>query len=166
MSEKSTLHLLCGKMAAGKSTLARELTIKHNAILVVEDDWLKSLFGEEITSFTDYLQYSSRLKNMLFEHIQAMLLQGVTVVLDFPANTIDQRKALRVLFENTASRHVLHYLEATDALCKRQLRERSKALPAGAVFTSDAEFDAITQYFQPPSDDEGLMIKRYLLGDS
>jgi len=32
----------------------------------------------------------------------------------------------------------------TDDLCKRQLRQRSEALPAGFAWTTDAEFDAIT----------------------
>ena len=42
-------------------------------------------------------------------------------------------------------------------MCKDQLKERSKELPAGAPWTTDAEFEAITVYFQPPSEEEGSM---------
>jgi len=34
------LIFLCGKMAAGKSTLARELAQRENAVLLVQDDFL------------------------------------------------------------------------------------------------------------------------------
>lgn len=33
---QATLHLLCGKMAAGKSTLARDLALRHKAFLLEE----------------------------------------------------------------------------------------------------------------------------------
>jgi len=38
MSEEITLHFFCGKMAAGKFTLAKTLADKNNAILLVEDE--------------------------------------------------------------------------------------------------------------------------------
>lgn len=54
----------------------------------------------------------------------------------------------------------LHYIDASDELCKRQLKQRSKALPAGSAWTSDAEFDLVTAYFQPPADDEHFNVMR------
>jgi predicted kinase len=40
----ATLHIMCGKMAAGKSTLARQLAEAHGAILICEDLWLQQLY--------------------------------------------------------------------------------------------------------------------------
>jgi hypothetical protein len=57
--------------------------------------------------------------------------------------------------------HELHFIDAPDELCKRQLRVRSAALSAGTAWTTDAEFDAITVHFQEPSDDEGFNIVRH-----
>ena len=34
MDKNTTLHFFCGKMAAGKSTLAKHLSEKYNAILL------------------------------------------------------------------------------------------------------------------------------------
>lgn len=48
MNNQATLYLFCGKMAAGKSTLAKQLANDHNAILLVEDDLLSQLYPEEI----------------------------------------------------------------------------------------------------------------------
>ena len=78
MSRAGTLYVLCGKMAAGKSTLARELAQRNAAILLVQDDWL--------------------------DH-----------------------------------RH----------------------LADGAAWTTVAEFDAVTKYFQPPTVDEGFNVIRH-----
>ncbi len=161
MKTETTLHLLCGKMAAGKSTLAKKLAKKHNAILLVEDEWLLSLYPEEIKNIPDYIKYSLRLKNTVLHHIRSLLLHDLSVVLDFPANTKDQRKDLRAIFEKENIVHILHYVDTSDDLCKHQLRQRSKDKPEDSAFTTDAEFDAITKYFQPPSEDEGFNIIHY-----
>lgn len=47
---KTTLHLLCGKIASGKSTLARSLAAQHSAMLLSEDNWLSKLYPEQIKS--------------------------------------------------------------------------------------------------------------------
>ena len=83
------------------------------------------------------------------------------MVLDFPGNTKAQRAWFRELFERANVEHELHFVDASDALCKSQLKDRSKHLPAGTPWTTDAEFDAITAYFQPPSEDEGFNVVRH-----
>jgi predicted kinase len=161
MSEKSKLYFLCGKMAAGKSTLAIELVRRENAILLVQDELLTKLFPGEITDTPSYVKYSSRLKDALAGHICSLLSSGISVVLDFPGNTRTQRTWFRELFERANVEHELHFLDATDALCKRQLKERSKDLPEGSAFTTDAEFERLTKYFQAPLDDERFNVIRY-----
>ncbi len=82
-------------------------------------------------------------------------------MLDFPANTKMQRAWFRELIERAHVEHELHFVEASDALCKSQLRQRSAGLPPGALWTRDADFDAITAYFQPPSEDEHFHVVRH-----
>src|SRR5687767_8153685 len=151
MSIPAKLIFLCGKMAAGKSTLARELARRENAVLLVQDEFLDRLFPGEITDIPGFVKCSSRLKNAFGPLVCALLRRGISVVLDFPGNTIAQRTWFRELFEHADAEHELHFVDASDALCKRQLKERSKDSPAGTPWTTDAEFEAITAYFQPPS---------------
>ncbi len=80
------------------------------------------------------------------------------MVLDFPANTRRQRQWFRQLFERAHAAHEFHFLDVPDEQCKRQLRERSQSLPEGSAFTSEAEFEAITRFFEPPADDEGFEV--------
>jgi predicted kinase len=156
--DQPRLYLLCGKMAAGKSTLGRELAQKTNAVLLVEDEFLATLYPNEIVGLTDYVRCAGRVKHALEDHICSLLLKGVSVVLDFPGNTRNQRQWFRRLIERTNADHELHFVDATDEVCKRQLRQRSRDLAESAAFTSDQEFDAITAYFQMPCADEGFNV--------
>ena len=161
MSTTAKLIFLCGKMAAGKSTLARDLAGREDAILLAQDQFLDNLYPGEITDIPGFVKCSSRLKNALEPHICALFTKGISVVLDFPGNTKAQRAWFRGIFERANVAHELHFVYASDALCKRQLRDRSKHLPPGAPWTADAEFEAISVYFQPPSGDEGFNVVRH-----
>ena len=161
MSNPVKLMFLCGKMAAGKSTLAKDLAQRGDAILLVQDELLECLFPGEITDIPGFLDRSSRLRQAIASHICAILSKGVSVVLDFPGNTSVQRAWFREMFERAHVQHELHFIDAPDELCKRQLKDRTKHLPPGTPWTTDAEFDAITLYFQPPSDDEAFNVVRH-----
>lgn len=161
MKQRGKLFCFCGKMAAGKSTLAREIARREDAVLLVQDELLTKLFPGEVVDISSFAKYSLRLRDALAVHIGSLLTKGISVVLDFPGNTRSQRAWFRELFERANADHELHYVDVTDEVCKRQLRERSKELAEGSAFASDAEFDAITEYFQAPSDDENFNIIRH-----
>ena len=161
MSSAAKLIFLCGKMAAGKSTLARDLADREKAVLLVQDALLETLFPGEITDIQGFVMRSTRLKDALTPLVCALLSKGISMVLDFPGNTRAQRAWFRELVERANVEHELHFVDASDALCKRQLRERSKGLPAYTRWTSDAEFEAITAYFQAPAEDEKFNVVRH-----
>jgi predicted kinase len=158
---EAKLIFLCGKMAAGKSTLAKELAARDGAVLIVQDEFLDALYPGEIVDIPDFVRTSTRLRNALAPHVCSLLTKGVSVVLDFPGNTKPQRAWFREVFERANAGHELHLIVASDDLCKRQLKERSRHLPPGAPWTSEAEFDAITAYYDPPSQDEAFNIIRH-----
>ena len=159
--EPAKLYFMCGKMAAGKSSYARELAQTKNAVLLIQDELLDKLYPGEIRSIQDFTRYSTRLRDALVLHIEGLLARGVSVVLDFPGNTRVQRQWFREIFEGANVQHELHFIDAPDDLCKRQLRRRSATLPADSAWTTDAEFDAITAYFQAPSEDENFNVIRH-----
>jgi predicted kinase len=154
---EATLHLLCGKIAAGKSTLTAELGNLPNAVVVREDEWLSRLYSDEMVSVQDYVRCSARLRHAMAPHLVSLLKAGVTVVLDFPANTLLTRQWMRTIFEDAKVRHELHYLDVPDDVCRARLRARNAS--GGHEFAaSDEQFDAITRHFVPPTADEGFDI--------
>lgn len=156
----TTLHMLCGKIAAGKSTLSAELRQIPLTIVISEDSYLKRLFDSEINNVSDYIRCSQRLRDAVSPLIQDLLRMGVSVVLDFPANTHATRSWMRTLFESTGADHRLHFLDVSDEVCKARLRARN-ATKSHDFAASDTEFDQITSYFVPPSEAERFNVIRY-----
>ena len=150
-----TLHMICGKIAAGKSTLARRLAEAPDTILISEDVWLSTLYRDEQRTVAEYARNARRLREVMGGHVEALLRAGLSVVLDFPANTLASRQWMRGLFEKAGAAHRLHFIDLPDAVCKARLRQRNAA--GTHQFTvSDAEFDEITGYLVPPSAAEGF----------
>ena len=155
---KGKLLFLCGKMASGKSTLARELAAREDAMLFVQDEWLDALYPGGIVNVATYLEYSGRINKLLAPHVVALLSRGLPVVLDFPGNTRNQRAWFREIIERAGVPHELHFLDTADATCKAQLKARSAHLPPGTPWTSEADFDLISSHFRPPAEDEGFNV--------
>jgi predicted kinase len=84
----TTLHLLCGKIASGKSTLARGLATNPGTLLIDMDHWMSTLFPVENRTIEDFARISARLRNAMAPHLVDILRQDVSIILDFPANTI------------------------------------------------------------------------------
>lgn len=156
-SNKPTLHLLCGKIAAGKSTLAAQLGNRPDTVLVSEDQWLSRLYPGEMTSVADYVRRSANLRNAMGPHLVDLLKSGVSVVLDFPANTPANRAWMRTIFAEAGTTHQLHYFDVSDAVCKARLRARN-ASGDHEFAATDAQFDLITSHFVAPTPDEGFNV--------
>lgn len=152
-----TLHMLCGKIAAGKSTLASRLADLDGTILVAEDDWLNALFADELVSASDYVRCASKLRAVMGSHISALLNAGVSVVLDFPANTVENRDWMRGILEATDAEHRLHLLDVADEVCLTRLRERN-AQGDHPFAVTEEQFRRFSSHFVAPSPDEGFNI--------
>ena len=111
------LHFLCGKIGAGKSTLAAALASQPGALRISEDDWLAALYPGEIHGMDDYVRCAGRLRAVVAPHVRALLDAGLTVVLDFPANTRRSRAWLRELAAASGREHRLHFLDVPDEVC-------------------------------------------------
>lgn len=157
---KPTLHFLVGKIAAGKSTLAAELGRAPGTVIVSEDQWLAALFGDELNSIGDYVRCSARLRTAMDPHLIALLQSGLSVVLDFPANTVAMRAWIRGLLDKAGCAHKLHFLDIPDDVCRQRLRKRNAA-ENNAFAATDVQFDLITKHFVAPSAEEGFQVIAY-----
>ncbi|WP_343553790.1 ATP-binding protein [Pantoea sp.] len=156
-TSRPTLHLLCGKIAAGKSTLAHQLSQQIGAVIISEDAWLGHLFAEEMHEVADYVRCAGKLRNAMTPHLISLLQCGVSVVLDFPANTVGQRQWMKAVIQSAACEHQLHFLDVPDEECKARLHARNAAGQHDFAAT-DAQFALISSYFVAPHHDEGFNI--------
>ncbi len=160
MTQSTTLFLLSGKIASGKSTLAKSLAEKNKALLVVQDDWLATLYPEEIKTIDDYAICFDRLSKIMGQHLVDILKMNISVVLDFPANTIKVRTWMKSLAVSAHCKLEVHFLDTPNETCLSRLALRNQG-GEHKYKVSESEFELFTSYFVPPSVEEGLEIQTY-----
>ena len=156
----ATLHFICGKAGAGKTTLARALGRSLPAAVFCEDEWIETL-GFEVRSLDDFLRASARCRALIGPLAVQLLQLGVPVVLDFAGNTPKARQWVRGLFEAAGADHVLHVIEASDADCLANIHRRNDEKPAGVYWghVTDEMFHAVTPHFTLPQPEEGFRVQ-------
>jgi len=157
---RPTLHFLCGLMGSGKSTLAACLAEETSAVLIAEDEWLSSLYPGEVTSLEAYRDHSRRLRGILWPHAATLLGRGVSVVLDFAANTRGQRAPMADLIRNTGAPHILHVLDTPPEICRTRVAARN-ASGLHPFAPTPEDFDRFANFFELPDPDEGFKIQRH-----
>ncbi len=155
--EPPILHLFCGRIAAGKSTLAGALAAGPRTVLIALDDWMAVLYPTENRSIEDFAILTTRIRAVMGPHVVAMLRNGVSVVLDFPANTLLWRGWMRSIIEEAKVHHELHWLDTPDAVCRERLRRRNESREHRYV-VDDATYDRFMRYFVPPTEEEAFNI--------
>lgn len=156
-ADRATLHLLCGRIAAGKSTLARQLAAGPRTMLFSLDEWMSTLYPIENRTIEDFVRLTARVRAVAGPLVVDLLRRDVSVVLDFPANTVLWRTWMRSLFTQAGSGHVLHVLDVPDGVCRERLRARN----AGGEHpyeVSEETYDLFMSYFVPPAPGEGFTI--------
>ena len=159
----ATLHFICGKAGAGKTTLARDLGRTLPALVICEDEWISRL-GFEIQSLDDFVSASSKCRSLIEPLAGDLLRLGTSVVFDFAGNTVKSRQWVRAIFEGAGADHVLHVIDATDAQCLASIHTRNHEKPSGVFWghVADETFHAVTAHFAPPQPDEGFSTRAHV----
>ena len=153
---KGALTFFCGKMGAGKSTKALELSKQSNAVLLSEDEWLASLYPNKIASLSDYMHYANLMKPLIKKLVQSILLTGADVVMDFPANTIPQRNWFKSIFTEIEAPHKLLFIDLANEVCLAHIEQRRIEQPERAATDTAEMFTKVTKHFVAPGLEEGF----------
>jgi predicted kinase len=155
----AALHLIAGKAGAGKTTLARRLAQTLPAIAICEDEWMAKLAGP-VENLEQYLAAARRIRSITGPLATELLTLGTSVVFDFGGNTRRERLWVRSLCEPAGSSPVLHYIQASDDVCRQRVLDRNASRPVGLYFgdVTIEQLDEVNRFFEPPTPDEGFEI--------
>jgi len=152
------LYLICGKMGSGKTTISKQLSSKFDAIRICEDEWLMAHYPAQVKTLSDYLKFSNQIKSFVRGLVLDLLKMGRNVVMDYPANTREQRAWLVGLSDDAGATHELTYINASNEKCLSQIASRRAEQPDRDHFDTDEVFHQVTAFFEAPCIEEGLSI--------
>src|SRR5262245_64949711 len=122
------------------------------------DHWMSTLFPVENKTIDDFARLSARLREAMGPHVIGILRHGLSVVLDFPANTVKWRNWMRSLINEADVAHELHVLDVADRVCKQRLSKTKFERPA-PVRSERGNIRLVHELFRPAGTRGGLQYR-------
>jgi predicted kinase len=160
----STVHLICGAIGAGKTTYAIALAARTGAVRLSMDDWMKNLFFADRPNphgFEWFLEREARCEVQMWEVAESIIERDVDVVFDLGLPRLEDRDRCRGRGMQTKGAVKLHYLDVDVETRRARVRRRNlERAGTFALQVTDAMFDFMERWFEPPTEDElyGAMI--------
>jgi predicted kinase len=147
-----TVHLICGYLGAGKTSLARRLERELPAVRFTHDEWMVRLCGRDppVEKFEECFQ---RVSAIIDSRWPKYLRLGVDVVLDLNFWTRQQRNMVRDLTAELGAASRLYYLHCSDEVAWERI-ERRNADEKGSLYIARNTFEVLKSRFEPLGPDE------------
>ena len=152
--------LMCGKLCSGKSTYARVLASRGNAVILSVDEIMLALFGTDAGEMHDV--YVGRLRAHLYDKAVEIVRGGVDVILDIGLWTRRQREEARAFFGERGVPCAIHYIEIADDEWQRRIELRNAAIARGEVSAYPVDDGLMRKFaamFEPPQDGEPGIVR-------
>jgi predicted kinase len=160
----ATVHFICGATGAGKTTYAIALAERANAVRFTIDEWMACLFvadRPDPPTLEWALDRTARCEAQMWSVADTLVARGIDVVFDLGLSTRDNRDQFRARASYTRADIKMHYLDVPrETRRARVLARGAKPSGASSFALSEAMFDRMEHWFEPPTDDElyGAMI--------
>lgn len=158
VSGRGELHLMCGLVAAGKTTLARQLAVDLPAVCLSRDEWMLRLYGGRYDDPV-YVERLGPCTDLLWDVAMDIVRAGSKVVLDWNFWSRTRRAEARTRADAVGADVVLHWLDVPLEEVARRARARNMNRPPDAHEIDEAEVRRFASIFEPPSSDEPIAIE-------
>jgi len=155
----STVFIICGNTAAGKSTYSMKLAEQHKAILFSIDPWMQTLFSADynpqVHDFNWLIERTERCKAQMRQIAEALINQDINIIFDFGFGDVESRNFYREWAAIRGANVSLHFLDVPVEERRRRVRKRNEEKGVSFTFeVTDEMFDYVETMFMPPSDEE------------
>ena len=161
----STVYLICGNTASGKSTHALNLSEQIGAVHFSIDPWMQTLYGSDynpqIHDFTWLMERTERCKKQIREISESIIKNGISVILEIGFGDFNSREYYRRWARSIGADVSVHYLDIPVEERRRRVKIRNEEKgPTFAFEVTDEMFDYVETMFEPPNEDEMINGKR------
>ncbi len=149
------VHLICGKLASGKSYYSERLRKANNAVVLSCDEIMLAVFGLDAGEKHDEIAES--IQNYLFCKSLEIIETGTDVILDFGFWQKEKRTIARRFFNSYGVDTQLHYIYVSDEQWKTNIEKRNKAIENGydkAYYVDDGLLQKMKTLFEEPEKEE------------
>jgi len=150
-----TIHLVFGRVGAGKTTYARRLATEQRAVFFCLDEWMATLFtmdAPQPLTLEWMLPRVERAERQIWAVAQQVLATGTDVILELGFFTREQRDRIRT--KAAAYPTQVHVVDAPAEVRRTRVRERNRGGATYTIEVDDVRFNWAERYFEPLGDDE------------
>ena len=150
----TTLNVVFGPCAAGKTTYANALARRENAVAFVLDEWGARLFGPDLQGpieFAWMMERLGRCNALIWSTAEAVLAAGTSVVLDTGAMRRADRERIRQIAEAKSLLLQWHFVDAPQEVRRARVADRNAA--KGETFVMEVTpqmFDFLEGIYEAP----------------
>ncbi|MGE7418852.1 AAA family ATPase [Methylobacterium tarhaniae] len=148
----ATAHLLYGFLGSGKTTLARDLEQRYQAVRFTPDEWMARLFGENPPADT-FPQHAAAILDLMRPVWTRCLTLGIDVVLDYGFWRRAERDQARRLAESCSARALLYKVECPEDEARRRVAARNGRADR-SLYIALETFDVLKERLEPLHADE------------
>jgi predicted kinase len=160
MSPEPTIHLMCGLVAAGKTTLARQLARDLPAVRLSRDEWMLRLYGGRYDDPT-YIARLQPCTEVLWDVATGIVGAGSSVILDWNFWNRELRSQARHRADACGAALVVHWLDVPVDLAAQRAKARLNDHPPDAHDIDEGAVRQFATIFEPPTTDESVAIDHH-----
>lgn len=156
----SYLILVCGLPGAGKTTLAKSLEHRSDAIRLSPDEWIEPLLSDK-RDRAEMDRLRPAIEEIQWTLICRLLSTGASVIWEQGFWHKDERLKFRSQASLLGAKVVLHVLDLSVETLKKRISARNLDLPHGSFHVDPSEIDTWWSWFERPGDIELGLYDRY-----
>lgn len=143
--------LVCGKVCSGKSTYAKAIKEKYNAILLSYDELMQAVLPDQQTEVSKTLQ--AGIQEYLFAKSEELIKADVSVIMDLGFETREDRMNASTFYHQRQIEFEWHYVEDSERIWKKNILNRNQKIRAGILkkdILSEEQADLLAAAFEEP----------------
>jgi len=148
----AAVHLICGKICAGKSTFARALANEKSAVILSCDE-IMTLFPEPAGDEA-YAAVSAKVKAYLLQKTAEIVGSGTDVILDWGFWQKAERAETAAYFAQKAIPTAWYYLDIDQVQWQERIARRNAAPGPADYYVDEGLLQKCVRRFEAPDAEE------------